>query len=160
VSSGFGISTNPPSPFAVLGPGTSAFENTNSNNNAPISPFGVTSSPFGVQNQSQPSAFGGPKASTSVFGSNQPSAFCSSSGSAFSNVDAPKPSGPSKLKTGPPDFQNAPSKYVPGASTNKYDALLPNNYIDSLPASAREAFEAKKFQWGKIPEWIPPVEFR
>jgi hypothetical protein len=73
--------------------------NTNLNNNTSIS-LAVTPSSFVAQNQSQPSAFGG----TRAFGSNQPSAFSSSSRSAFSNEYPPKPSAPSKLKTGPPDF--------------------------------------------------------
>jgi len=73
-------------------------------------------------------------------------------------TSAPVTTAPKKPKSGPPDFQNAPSKYKPGA--NKYDALLPDNYIDLLPASAREAFEAKSFEWGKVPEWIPPLNLR
>lgn len=43
---------------------------------------------------------------------------------------------------------------------DKYDALLPDNYLQILPKQARDAFESKKFEWGQIPEWIPPKELR
>lgn len=43
---------------------------------------------------------------------------------------------------------------------DKYDELLPPNYMDFLPGPAKEAFESSKFEWGKIPEWIPPIQLR
>jgi nucleoporin NUP42 len=55
-------------------------------------------------------------------------------------------------------FPNLSQAYQPGL--DKYDALLPDNYLQILPKTAREAFENKKFVWGKIPEWIPPKELR
>ena len=50
------------------------------------------------------------------------------------------------------------SRYKPGL--DKYDAMLPENYMQLLPKAVKEAFEGKTFEWGKIPEWIPPVEMR
>ncbi|KDQ64045.1 hypothetical protein JAAARDRAFT_144449 [Jaapia argillacea MUCL 33604] len=149
---------------------------------AATSVFGVPSQPtqptsvFGVPSQPQqppaPSPFGG---SVSVFG--QPSAPGTAQGQVSSVFGAPKlPAGfgqPSsqastspfgtaapqtKLDDAPPDFLNAKSSYKPG--TNKYDALLPDNYLQLLPKVARDAFEGTKFEWGSIPEWIPPKELR
>jgi hypothetical protein len=48
--------------------------------------------------------------------------------------------------------------YKPGA--DKHDALLPASYMSMLPAMVKEAFEAKSFAWGKVPEWMPPLELR
>ena len=38
------------------------------------------------------------------------------------------------------------------------DSQLPSNYTTILPGLAMEAFKVPKFEWGKVPEWIPPVE--
>jgi len=38
--------------------------------------------------------------------------------------------------------------------------LLPPNYLEILPQTVREAFGKDEFEWGNIPEWIPPVESR
>jgi nucleoporin NUP42 len=120
------------------------------NNNAG-SAFGASSSPFGGGAKS---AFGASSNITSAFGAS--STFGSSAFGTSSKPVAPTPS--NKPKSGPPDFQNAPSKYKVGA--NRYDALLPADYLELLPAPAKEAFESKKFEWGKVPEWIPPVSLR
>jgi nucleoporin NUP42 len=48
--------------------------------------------------------------------------------------------------------------YKPGL--DKYDALLPDNYVEIIPESAKEAFKNPKFTWGNIPEWVPPKELR
>jgi nucleoporin NUP42 len=31
---------------------------------------------------------------------------------------------------------------------------------DVLPPSVLEAFKGQKFEWGKVPEWVPPLELR
>ncbi|THH14183.1 hypothetical protein EW146_g6130 [Bondarzewia mesenterica] len=64
----------------------------------------------------------------------------------------------SKVKGGPPDFANAKSTYKPGL--DKYDVLLPSDYLSLIPKSARDAFEATRFDWGNVPEWVPPTEMR
>jgi nucleoporin NUP42 len=48
--------------------------------------------------------------------------------------------------------------YRPGITP--YDSQLPPNYVEMVPSVAVEAFKSKKFEWGKIPEWVPPIEFR
>ncbi|KAI0371465.1 hypothetical protein BV20DRAFT_942090, partial [Pilatotrama ljubarskyi] len=67
-----------------------------------------------------------------------------------------------KEKSGKPDFAAARKRalYKPGATV--YDELLPPNYIELLPKGALEAFkqEGDAFEWGNIPEWIPPKELR
>ena len=50
------------------------------------------------------------------------------------------------------------SVYKPGSTP--YDQQIPSNYKESLPKSVVEAFESQNFEWGKIPECIPPVETR
>lgn len=39
-------------------------------------------------------------------------------------------------------------------------AQLPPNYLDMLPPDVRAAFDAERFEFGKIPTWIPPIELR
>lgn len=57
-----------------------------------------------------------------------------------------------------PDAKSVKATYKPGVS--QYDALLPENYMQLLPKAVRAAFESEKFEWGKVPEWIPPKELR
>jgi nucleoporin NUP42 len=45
-------------------------------------------------------------------------------------------------------------------SKDPYAALLPSNYLDLLPKAVKDAFASKEFQWGHVPEWIPPPEMR
>jgi nucleoporin NUP42 len=66
--------------------------------------------------------------------------------------------GKGKVAAGPPDFANAKSGYQPGATP--YDQQLPPNYISVLPPLVLEAFKGQKFEWGKVPEWVPPLELR
>ncbi|TBU58675.1 hypothetical protein BD310DRAFT_819097, partial [Dichomitus squalens] len=79
------------------------------------------------------------------------------------NSSAPNPITPA-AKSPPikPDFAKARKLklYKPGASN--YDDLLPPNYIDLVPKEALEQFksESEKFDWAKIPEWVPPKELR
>ncbi|KAK0443935.1 uncharacterized protein EV420DRAFT_1575548 [Desarmillaria tabescens] len=59
----------------------------------------------------------------------------------------------------PPDFSTKSfSLYKPGRSP--YDQLLPQNYLEMVSEEAKEAFKADKFQWDKVPDWIPPAELR
>ncbi|KAI0832871.1 hypothetical protein BC628DRAFT_1309575, partial [Trametes gibbosa] len=95
------------------------------------------------------SAFGQPAPSpSSFFGQPAPAAL----------------SAPKQVQGGKPDFAagraRAKALYRPGAT--KYDDLLPENYIQLLPKAALDAFRADsdRFEWGDIPEWIPPKELR
>ena len=38
--------------------------------------------------------------------------------------------------------------------------MIPAEYMAMLPQPAKEAFQAPKFEWGKIPDWVPPRELR
>ena len=49
---------------------------------------------------------------------------------------------------------------VAGLLKTVYDEALPADYGTTLPKEAMEAFASSKFEWGKIPEWIPPLEVR
>ena len=59
-----------------------------------------------------------------------------------------------------PDFTAAKLtiKMKPGA--DRYLDLLPRDYDEIMPAEVKAAFASTKFEWGKIPEWIPPEGVR
>lgn len=61
---------------------------------------------------------------------------------------------------GKPDFASAKStaKMKPGA--DRYLGLLPHDYNEMIPAEVKAAFTSVKFEWGKIPDWVPPEEVR
>lgn len=121
---------------------------------APVSAFAQPASAFGSVAAPQ-SAFGSAGAQPqSVFGSNTTTATPSS----FVTAQPTQAPLPPKPKSTMPDFANFKARYQPGL--NKYDDLLPQNYLQLLPKAAREAFESATFEWGKIPEWIPPKELR
>lgn len=65
-----------------------------------------------------------------------------------------------KQLVGRPNFEAAMAASRTQLGKDKYDELLPPNYMDFLPGPAKEAFERSKFEWGKIPEWIPPIQLR
>jgi nucleoporin NUP42 len=80
--------------------------------------------------------------------------------SALSTASQPLSAFPSQIKpppAGPPDFLNAKSTYRPGLTP--YDQL-PDGYINMIPPKAMEAFKSQRFEWGKVPDWIPPKELR
>ncbi|OBZ70306.1 Nucleoporin-like protein 2 [Grifola frondosa] len=137
VQSAFGAPTQPVSAFGTPQAQTQ-----------PVSAF-ANIRVWGPQAQIQPtSAFGTMQAQTqptSAFGSAAPqSAFAEQPISAFA-VTSETPAVP-KEHSARPDFEAALSRvyYKPGL--NKYDAMLPENYMELLPASALEAFKSEKFE--------------
>jgi len=73
-------------------------------------------------------------------------------GSPFGGTRKPSSTGP--------DFALAKSRVRPKLDGDRFTSLLPPNYSDILPADVKAAFMSEKFEWGKIPEWIPPKEVR
>lgn len=65
-----------------------------------------------------------------------------------------------KPASGVPDFASTKSaaRMKPGA--DPYLDLLPDDYSEMIPADVKIAFTGIKFEWGKIPDWIPPEEVR
>ncbi|KAF8165892.1 hypothetical protein B0H34DRAFT_787201 [Crassisporium funariophilum] len=136
---------------------------------APVSAFGDASTTASNPTFGQ-SAFGNANAAaqaasgTSAFGN--PSAFGDASNSTQSqNLSAFAPTAPSismemksSVSSGPPDFAITKSPYKPGSTP--YDHQLPPKYAQLLPKSAMEAFQSVKFDWGTVPEWVPPLEVR
>lgn len=59
-----------------------------------------------------------------------------------------------------PNFASAKStaRMKPGA--DRYLGLLPNDYNEMIPVDVKAAFMSAKFEWGKVPDWIPPEEVR
>jgi len=53
---------------------------------------------------------------------------------------------------------NAKKAYKPGSTP--YDQQLPQKYGEMLPKTVVEAFKAVRFEWGKVPEWVPPLDMR
>lgn len=143
-TSAFGDSAQRPvSAFGQPVPQPSAFGQPTQQ---PTSAFSQTTSAFGQPMQPIPiSTFGTPSTQSQ-------SAF--DPGGGFGSV----PASALKVVSGTPDFANARSTYKPGL--DKYDALLPPDYMSLLPQKAKEAFQAAKFEWGNVPEWVPPMEMR
>ncbi|KAG5644807.1 hypothetical protein DXG03_007629 [Asterophora parasitica] len=159
-----------PSAFGAAQPTTSAFGTSAFGAAAAPSAFGrQTTNTFGNTNtNTTTSAFGTAPVSTSAFPtapplqtglSGQPplSAFPmgSPSTSTLSQQAQAQPKQSSAAGTGP-DFSKVKSLYTPGLSA--YDQLLPPDYMKLIPATALEAFQDQRFEWGKIPDWIPPLE--
>ncbi|PFH50402.1 hypothetical protein AMATHDRAFT_40861 [Amanita thiersii Skay4041] len=159
----------PPSPFAsVVQPAPQQRQ--------PATGFSAFAS---VQPQQQPasglSAFGTvmaqghPPPNTSTFGASAwgASAAFSGSGGGSSNSNNSK-----KPHSGPPDFaailEHVNPTCNPGrspsglykAGATPYDQQLPPNYVEVVPKAALEAFGKKRFEWGDVPEWVPPLEMR
>ncbi|KAK0447683.1 hypothetical protein EV421DRAFT_1787542 [Armillaria borealis] len=178
-TSAFGTPAAPTSAFGNPAPTTSAFGN-NTQPSAFGTPFGTQRSAFGPVSTTAPvSAFAssnpspfGPNANTSggafsqrppsAFGPPQPqqSAFSPPTTTATTTTFPPAmASHPSVSMSSAPDFSvKSSSLYKSGKSP--YDKLLPPNYLEMVSEEAKEAFKAVKFQWGKVPDWIPPVELR
>lgn len=60
----------------------------------------------------------------------------------------------------PPPTKPSRTKSVFKPGSTPYDQQIPPNYKEALPRSVIQAFESQKFEWGDVPEWIPPVENR
>ncbi|KAG8906138.1 hypothetical protein FRB99_007528 [Tulasnella sp. 403] len=125
--------------------------------------FGQTTQPpaFGQPPQ-QPSAFGQAPPATSAFGqTSQPmSAF---GAQAFGQQTRSATQGFGQTS------QTTPSSSAPQTNASSsarlaqdpFSRFLPPNYLQLLPDDVKAAFEKEdEFEWGKIPEWIPPVEMR
>ncbi|KAF5322519.1 hypothetical protein D9619_000184 [Psilocybe cf. subviscida] len=66
---------------------------------------------------------------------------------------------PAAGKTQELDFTTMKNAGVkPGV--NPYDSMLPPNYAEMLPQSVQEAFKAPSFEWGNVPDWVPPLSVR
>jgi nucleoporin NUP42 len=114
---------------------------------------------FASSSQQPTSAFGNlAQQPTSVFGNQtqqqqqQPTVF----GSSQSSVAAQPPEKSSAPPA--PDFKSVKVSFRPGLTP--YDSQLPPDYMALLPERVVEAFRAEKFEWGKIPDWVPPLELR
>ena len=46
------------------------------------------------------------------------------------------------------------------AGSTPYDAQLPANYADAIPKEMIEAYKSKVFEFGNVPECMPPLEMR
>jgi nucleoporin NUP42 len=117
---------------------------------APTSVFG-TPSGFGVfpQQPQQPAL----QEQAPVWSSNNDSLKTDSNTHFNSTFVAPIPSMP-------PAGKSARTKSVFKPGSTPYDQQIPPNYKEALPKSVVQAFESQKFEWGDIPEWVPPVEVR
>ncbi|KAF8644450.1 hypothetical protein AX16_008449 [Volvariella volvacea WC 439] len=164
------ISSGPASGFSAFGGGSASAGPTNA-----FSAFGGGASASASQPQTT-SAFGQPtnafSASTSGL---QPASVFGQSSLPSNPTTAPSPFGsipPTTMISSPSaSMTPAPSKgpeldfaaaarnsYKPNSTP--YDSQLPQNYMEMVPQEMMEAFKADKFEWGKVPEWIPPLQLR
>ncbi|KAG6902201.1 hypothetical protein C0995_003033 [Termitomyces sp. Mi166 len=133
---------------------TGTFGSALTNSNAPSNPFtnpnptNPISSPFAPASASSSSnsAFPIPIQQTQSTSHPPLSAFPMASPSTSIN------------KSTTPDFAGARSLYQQGLTP--YDQLLPADYAQRLPEGVRSAFEGERFEWGSVPEWVPPMEVR
>ncbi|PAV21417.1 hypothetical protein PNOK_0404400 [Pyrrhoderma noxium] len=155
----FGQPSQPVSAFAQAAKGNPVFGQPSQPVSAfgqpvvqPVSAFGQPAQPVSAFGQpTQPvSAFAQPTQPVSAF--TQPPAF-GNPGQGFAGL-------PQKPKPSSPDFTSALSSVKAIPMLDKHDGLLPKDYANQLPADVREIFAAEKFEWGKIPEWLPPIEMR
>ncbi|KAF9458474.1 hypothetical protein BDZ94DRAFT_1226234 [Collybia nuda] len=148
--------------------------NGTSSNTTTTSAFG-TSSAFGAS-ASTPSAFGSTTATPSTFGGGSTFGQSAFGQSTFGQTTTPatsafgQPSQPTSVfgqptSAQPPKkvdmvaaFAKLQSAYKP--NTTPYDQQLPPNYMQLIPPAALDAFQSQKFEWGKVPDWIPPLELR
>jgi nucleoporin NUP42 len=132
---------------------------------APPNPVSQTTSSAVLSQQVAPStAFPPSNQLTSAFGSTAPVT------SAFGTAARPPAFGqPLTVNTGGQSgaqgFNGALPTLSAGVSApaapDPYAHLLPPNYIQTLPESIKAAFAREEdFEWGNIPEWIPPTEMR
>ncbi|KAH7907520.1 hypothetical protein BJ138DRAFT_488074 [Hygrophoropsis aurantiaca] len=163
-------STNGGSVFGQPAFGQSAFGSQAISPVAPVSAV-METAPSSAFDSGAPSAFGtsapvsafGAPASGSAFGSGPVSAFTASNSpvSAFGNpAQSNSIPASSKPSNSTPDFALAKTRFRARPDADRYLALLPTNYADIIPADAKAAFQSEKFEWGKIPEWVPPKEVR
>ncbi|KIL63017.1 hypothetical protein M378DRAFT_12511 [Amanita muscaria Koide BX008] len=148
----------------------------------PASAFGQQAQPFGAVNtQLQPSAFSAFSAptsssttTTSVFG--QPTQSGSGLRSRTSSSPFPSTETTSKAKKthgGPLNFDailevgtqfldsgtgRNTLAYKPGLCP--YDTNIPPTYAEIMPKGFLEAFQSTKFEWGNVPECVPPIQLR
>ncbi|KAG1735458.1 hypothetical protein EDB19DRAFT_1724599 [Suillus lakei] len=149
VQSAFSSAAPAQSAFSSATPSPSAFGST------PSAPSAIGGSSVALQSAfgSAPttSAFGSTGAGAPSFGVAAPVV-----ATAFTTPMATTPTDASKPSASAPGFSRSKIQIKP----DRYAALLPPNYMDLLPADVKAAFAAEKFEWGKIPEWIPPKEVR
>lgn len=164
--SAFGL---PPKPVSAFGQPSAFGQQNQSAFEQPtqmVSAFGQpinTTSAFGQPSQPV-SAFAQPSQLVSAFSQNVPivSAFAQTppNVSAFVNGGHGFAGLPPKPQARTPDFASALAEIKAVPMLDKHDGLLPEDYASQLPADVKEAFAAPRFEWGKIPEWIPPIEMR
>ncbi|KAL4076389.1 hypothetical protein V8B97DRAFT_1922232 [Scleroderma yunnanense] len=156
---GFSAFASQPSGFSVTsasptGASSASVFGQSSFVTAPPAQTAQTQSPFTSAMQS---AFGPSSTPTSMLAVPSPmSAF--PSGSPF--AASPTTGGARKPPSNGPDFALAKSRVRPKHDGDRFSTLLPPNYSDILPGDVKVAFASDKFEWGRIPEWIPPKEVR
>jgi len=132
--------------------GQSSFGNTNNNNNfQSTSSFsgGPTTTPFGNSLSSN----------TAINSNLDNSTFTTTTPSISVDMQSGASPNPSFATTSShTQLPRAKSIYKPDSTP--YDQQIPLNYKEALPKSVVQAFENQKFEWGDIPEWVPPVEVR
>ncbi|KAG9317872.1 hypothetical protein JVU11DRAFT_2100 [Chiua virens] len=127
------------------------------------SAFGVAlSEPKSAFGASQPSPLGVPPFSNtlSVPMAQVSPASAVGGGSPFATSPMTVTPSSEKSASGAPDFTSAKStaRMKPGA--DRYLGLFPRDYNEMIPADVKAAFASARFEWGKIPDWIPPEEVR
>ena len=140
-----------PAPAATFVPtSTSVFGNPGP---APASVFG-TPSAFGVLSQPQQPSQQQQQTAAPVLQSDNNNSFGTTPhyNSTFGT--------PATQSIPPTTTKSSRTKSVFKPGSTPYDEQIPSNYKETLPKSAVQAFESQNFEWGEVPEWVPPIEVR
>lgn len=155
----FGPSTSGPNPFTSAAPATTnPFTSATSTTNPLSGSIAATPAATGQPNPTAPTSgpFGLP-----------PKPFEATTASAFAQLSNTNFAfGQPTSAFGPPAKQSAFGGSLavgPGGKikvNDLYAEFLPKDYLKMLPPDVRAAFEADKFEPGKVPLWVPPIELR
>jgi len=162
-----------PSVFSALSAQSrSGFGASSLNNSQPSSAFTPLSNPANPLNA--PSSFnpleslgpsgafvdgpGGPITNDATMASPFTPTFSSSSGAATTtNASSTNPLTHPKTK---PDFARLLTKVRAKPGYTPYDSLLGPEYAKMVPQRVMEVFMKDRFEFGQVPDWVPPLEVR
>jgi len=89
--------------------------------------------------------------------------FTSSSGAVTTTTtttSAPSSANPLTHPETKPDFARLLTKVRTKPGYTPYDGLLGPEYVKMIPQRVVQAFMKDKFEFGQVPDWVPPLEVR
>jgi len=121
----------------------------------PLESLGPSAQPFGALANGP----GAPITNDSTMASPFTPTFISSSGAATTTA-APSSTNPLTHPKTKPDFARLLTKVRVKPGYTPYDSLLGPEYAKMIPQRVVQAFMKDKFEFGQVPDWVPPLEVR